>query len=87
MTINMHDVTYAIIHMKIEDADTLATLKKRFYSIMSKHGVKNGKKVKNGVQCSNPEWVACNKLFYDRLTSKLEMDSLFIDKIPKKLWY
>ena len=87
MTINMRNVTQDIIKMKIEDEDTLATLRNRFYRIMAKHGIKMGTKTGHGVRTANPEWTACEILFYSRIHSKLEMDSLWLESVPKKLWY
>lgn len=82
----MSSVAKDIIMGDIKGTETNDELMTIFYDIMLKHGIKQGKKVGNGIQGSNFEWTMCLILFLDRVSSKLEMESLFFnDSMPEKL--
>ena len=83
-SLNIREVAKEIIDMKIEEKDSLKTLRNRFYKILIKHGIKEGTKQDVGVTVSNPEWTMCQGLFVDGIIGKLKWDNVIEEK-PKSL--
>lgn len=78
-------ISKEIIHLKIDNADTMKSLSKKFYSIMKKHHICQGTKTKNGVACDNPEWVMCHELFKSSIQSYINWKNLTSEDIPEGL--
>lgn len=78
-------VAHELINMPVKPEDSLHTLRQRFYSIMRKHGVKQGTETENGGRlCNNPDWQGAEDIFAARLHSELTMMALMHD-VPKDL--
>lgn len=75
-----------LIKLKFKSTDTVATMKKKFFSIMRKHGITKGTAVENGIIGDNFEWTICSTLFLSRVKSHIEFD-LMLNSIPKDLRY
>jgi len=85
ISLDIKRIAEDLITMRIEDKDSMEILKKKFYSIMRKYGIKRGTRVRKGVIQNNTyEWTICWKLFLDRIISKFETDDIF-NGVPKDL--
>lgn len=87
----MGNVARDIINFNPKRKDlTLSQAFKIFYSIMRKHGIKQGTwhKQKNGITsltCSNPEWTMCLYLFLHCHNSNHSLQIAFGFNVPKDL--
>ena len=83
----MKEVANDIIHVEINDNDTIASLKEKFINIMKKHNIKYGSiDGKGNVHIANFDWTMCKVLFLDTILVKLRMDMIMMD-LPKELEY
>lgn len=74
-----------LIDLKVKPTDSFASLRRRFFTIMRKHGVKQGTKIKGGgILCNNPDWQGAEDIFAARLRSAFEWAAI-CDEIPKDL--
>lgn len=88
--IDMPQVARDIIDMKFKDSSTLKDCLNMFYSVMEKHGIKEGVPTYNdegkevGRQVANPEWVMSHTLFMRNFESFYMWRDL-MKPVPKKL--
>jgi len=80
----MHSVAKNIIDMEFKNSDTIGTIKRRFYSIMRRHGIKLGERDNGGITIANPEWTMAKRLFASRVADHFTWIGIFED-IPKDL--
>jgi cell shape-determining protein MreC len=89
--INMIDVSKDILSLKFKRSDTFNSYLKKFYEIMRKHGIKQGKPTCNdkgeeiGHIVANYEWTAAYTLFLDQINKFFVWEDIFNNKIPKDL--
>jgi len=82
----MKNVAKDIIKMNIKDDDSLATLRKKFYSVMKKHGIKKSITSTGEMRMyDNSEWTMARLLFYDVINSNFTYRFLIGDDIPKNV--
>lgn len=74
----------AIIKTKFSEEDTILSIRKKFFKLMRKHGIKRGTKEGNGIVQDNFEWTMAKTFFFSRLKEQLEFDLIF-GNIPKDL--
>lgn len=56
--------------IKIKKSDSFNTMRRKFYDVMRKHGIKQGTKNKHGqLMVNNPEWQASEFLFEEQIRS------------------
>lgn len=72
--------------MPVKDTDSLAALKKKFFRIMRKYGVKKGTQTKSGYICNRFEWTVCQDKFIHSLMSRFNLNLEF-EEVPKDLQY
>lgn len=83
----MNKVAGDIIKTKIEYEETMEEIMSKFYSIMRKHGIKQGTKTKGGgTLCNNFEWTMCKALFLMVIHDNLNMHEM-LSGIPEDLKY
>jgi hypothetical protein len=76
---------YTDIHrIKILSTDSFLTLQKKFYTVMRKHGLKQGTWSDNGRTICNPEWVLCQQVF-DQHVANAFLLRKFLSTPPKDL--
>ena len=82
----MRSVAKDIIKVRFKNSNTIGGVKKKFFSIMRKHGIKHGTRTKGaaGILISNFEWTMAHELFVSRVCSHLELMGIFED-LPKDL--
>ncbi len=74
-----------IIRLEIENSDTIGSIKKRFYSIMRKYGIKEGTMAGKNVRLvANPDWVMAKQLFVSEIADHFRRIGIF-ESIPKDL--
>ena len=80
----MRRVAEDIIMMEFKNSDTVGALKRMFYSVVRKHGIRQGDRTGNARVISNFEWTMAKQLFVSRVTDHLNRIGIFED-IPKDL--
>ncbi len=73
LTENLGEVYKDINAIKIESTDSFDTLMKKFYAIMTKHGICQGNWVGNGRSISSPEWCICYNTFKHNVESRFNI--------------
>lgn len=81
----MRSVAEEIIALEFRNSDTIGTIKRRFYSIMRKYGIKEGVRTgKNTRVVANFEWSMAKHLFVSKVTDHFELIGI-LESIPKDL--
>lgn len=86
----MREVAKDIIQLKFSETDTLQQCLDKFFTVMLKHGIKEGTPTFNddgqevGRTMANFEWTICFQLFQSRIQSFIELHVLF-GNVPKEL--
>ena len=80
----MAKVAKEIILVEFPNKTTMFQVRKKFYEIMRKYGIKEGTENGNGRSVCNYEWTMCKILFIDTVKSSLQM-SFFGFETPKDL--
>ena len=76
-----------IQEIKIKKSDSFNTMRRKFYDVMRKHGIKQGTRNKDGqLMVNNPEWQASEFLFDEQIRSFIAL-TLCLDcfETPKDL--
>jgi hypothetical protein len=85
---DMSAVAKEIIFMKVNDNDTIADLRNRFFDIMRKHGIKDGTKREDGsIIGANFEWTMCESLFFQTIHDQLRLELMLVCSTPEELMY
>lgn len=88
---DIREVAKDIISIKFKRTDTIEMCDNMFFSIMKKHGIKQGTPTLNkegkevGRACDNFEWTLCMELYTSELRRSIQINMLFGDVIPKEL--
>lgn len=63
-------------------------LRQDFFDIMRKYNIKKGYREtdESGTVYNNPEWIICERLFFDRMAMRRQLKDL-LEKIPADLEY
>ena len=73
--------------LPIKNSDSFNKIRRKFYDIMRKHGIKQGTRNRNGsIAVNNPEWQAAEWLLEERIRNFVALE-LCLDcfKTPKDL--
>lgn len=79
--LDMSKVAEEIIKIPFDKKDTIEGLFNKFFKIMKKYGIKEGRKTPVGITKSNFEWTMCEKLFVENIVNKIHVLRL-LDDIP-----
>ena len=80
----LNAVAEDIAQIKIDQDMTIGGLRKQFFAIMRKHGIKRGTKDGNSISLSNPEWIMARDFFSHWLCDQFRW-IFVIGKAPKDL--
>ncbi len=69
---NLGDVYKDINAIKIEATDSFDTLVKKFYAVMTKHGICQGNWSGNGRTVATPEWCMCWHNFKSNIEARFD---------------
>lgn len=76
-----------IQELPIKNSDSFNTIRRKFYDVMRKHGIKQGTREKKGaITISNPEWKAAEWLLEERIRNFVSLGlCLSCFKTPRDL--
>ncbi len=91
---NLEAVAQDLLAINIKPTYPYNYLMQKFYTVMRKHGIKQGTWCKNGIgrQCDSAEWSICSVFFhkliddskiFQQITSKVPQDLMAYGKQPK----
>ncbi len=83
---NLAKVFKDIQDLQIKPSDSFNSIRRKFFDLMRKHGIKQGTKLPSGgTECNNPEWEACEQLLERKIVDSYTWERCSSFKTPKDL--
>lgn len=82
---NLSKVFKNIQDLQIERSDSFNSIRRKFFDVMRKYGIKQGTKTKHGTEVNNPEWEACEQLLERKIMDFYTWERCSCFKTPKDL--
>ncbi len=82
---NLAKVFKEIQNLQIKPSDSFNSIRRKFFDVMRKYGIKQGTKTKHGTELNNPEWEACEQLLERKIMSDYTWERCSSFKTPKDL--